>query len=141
MAHLLLDRIAMTDWVALVGRVLLAGIFLVSGIVKIVEFGNVRDVMTAHFLPVSDVLASALILGSVLLEVLGALSLILGFRTKWGTALLVVALLPATFVFHVEMGDENQIVHFFKNFAILGGLLLVAAFGPGSIRLGEHRDS
>ena len=131
----------MQSVVVLLGRVLIAAIFLVSGAVKIVEFADVRDVLTAHFLPVGDALAGALVLGSAVLEVLGALSLILGFRTRWGVVLLVAALLPATFAFHVEMADENQVVHFLKNFSILGGLLLVAVFGPGSISVDERRRS
>jgi putative oxidoreductase len=124
---------------ALIGRTLLASIFVASGFTKLVAASDVRDVLIAHYLPTSPALGTALVVGSALLELLGAALLLLGYRTRWAVALLVVALIPATFVYHFSMGEENQIVHLLKNLSILGGLILVWAFGPGDLSLDARR--
>jgi len=126
---------------ALIGRTLLASIFAASGIVKLVSSEDVRDVLIAHYLPVSPGLATALVIGSALVELLGAFLLILGFRTRWAVGLLVAALIPATFLYHFSMGEENQVVHLLKNVSILGGLLLVWASGPGDLSVDARRSS
>ncbi len=125
---------------ALIGRTLLASIFAASGIVKLVSSEDVRDVLIAHYLPVSPGLATALVIGSALVELLGAFLLILGFRTRWAVGLLVAALIPATFLYHFSMGEENQVVHLLKNVSILGGLLLVWASGPGDLSVDARRS-
>ena len=124
---------------ALIGRIFLASIFVASGLVKLVSYGEVRDVLVAHYLNTSPGFGAALVIGSGLLELVGATLLILGFRTRWGVILLVIALIPATFIYHFSIGEENQIVHLLKNASILGGLLLVGALGPGDLSLDAKR--
>jgi putative oxidoreductase len=126
---------------ALIGRVLLASIFVASGLVKLVSYGDVRDVLIAHYLDISPTLGAVLVIGSGLVELTGAILLILGFRTRWGAAILVAALIPATFVYHLSIGEEDQVVHLLKNAAILGGLLLVWALGPGELSLDARRSN
>jgi putative oxidoreductase len=125
---------------ALIGRVLLASIFVASGLVKLGSAGDVRDVLIAHYFETSPALGMALVVGSGLLELLGAASLVVGYRTRWGAVLLGAALIPATFVYHFSMGEENQMVHLLKNASILGGLVLVWAFGPGDLSLDAKRE-
>ena len=125
---------------ALIGRILLASIFLASAVVKLVSAGEVRDVMLAHYLDTSPAIGLALVVASGLVEIAGASLLILGYRTRLAVLLLALALLPATFVYHFSMGEEDQMVHFLKNTSILGGLLLVGAFGPGGISVDARRS-
>lgn len=124
---------------ALSGRILLASIFIASGLVKLVSHEEVRDVLLAHYLATSPTFGTVLVLGSGLVELLGASLLLLGFRTRFGVICLVVALIPATFLYHLSMHEENQIVHLLKNASILGGLLLVWAFGPGGLSIDARR--
>jgi putative oxidoreductase len=124
---------------AWIGRTLLASIFVASGLMKLVSASDVRDVLIAHYLPTSPAVGTAVVIGSGLLELLGAALVLLGYKTRWGVALLVVALIPATFLYHFSMGEENQIVHLLKNVSILGGLLLLWAFGPGDLSLDARR--
>lgn len=124
---------------AWIGRSLLAAIFVASGFAKLFSPTDVRDVLVAHYLPISPGLGLALVFGSGLLELVGAALLLLGYRTRVGVALLVLALIPATFVYHFSIGEENQIVHLLKNISILGGLVLVWAFGPGDLSLDARR--
>lgn len=126
---------------ALIGRVFLASIFVASGVIKLLAAGEVRDVMIAHYLDVSPAIGLALVIGSGLVELVGATLLILGFRTRLAVVFLVIALIPATFVYHFSMREEDQIVHFLKNASILGGLIMVGAFGPGDLSLDSKRSS
>ena len=124
---------------ALIGRVLLASIFFASGVIKLVSTEGVRDVLIAHYFPTSPAVGTALVIGSGLLELVGAALLIAGFRTRLAVICLAITLIPATFLYHFSMGEENQIVHFLKNASILGGLMLVGAFGPGDLSVDGRR--
>lgn len=127
--------------VALAGRILMASIFVASGLLKLLSAGDVRDVLIAHHLDVSPALGMALVVGSALLELAGAVLLVLGLRTRLGVGLLVAALIPATFLYHFSMGEENEMVHLLKNASILGGLLMVGALGPGRLSLDARKGA
>jgi putative oxidoreductase len=72
---------------------------------------------------------------AVAIEIAGGLALIVGFKTRW-TAVLIATFTAATgCIFHSQLGDENQMIHFYKNVAIVGGLLQIAAFGSGRFGL------
>lgn len=116
------------DLFALTGRVFLATIFLASAFGKITNFQATTDYMAAHGLPAVTLLC----LCAIVVEVVGGLSLVLGYATRWGAVTLLVFLVPATLIFHAA---PDQRIQFLKNLAIMGGLLQVAAFGPGSISL------
>lgn len=114
------------------GRVLLAQIFIVSGVRKIANFSGTATYMANAGLPFVDVL---LVL-TIAIEVLGGLLLVLGWKTRWAAALIFVFLIPVTLVFHgfwaVPAAQvATQQIHFMKNLAIMGGMLLLAAYGPG----------
>jgi putative oxidoreductase len=61
-----------------------------------------------------------------------------------GAAALILFMIPTTLIVHTNLGDQNQLVHFLKNLAMMGGLLYVAAYGPGPLsvdrRLGRPAD-
>jgi putative oxidoreductase len=111
---------------AATGRVLIAALFLLSGVGKIASPSVTEGYIAAAGLPAP--LFGLLI--AVFVEVGGGLLLIAGFRTR------IVALV---LVFHHNFADQNAMIHFFKNFAIIGGLLQIAAFGPGSVSLDARR--
>ena len=123
------------DVLALVGRLFLAIIFLASAFGKITNFDGTLQYMDAHGIP----LAHLLCLSAIAVESLGAVALILGYKTRWGAAALAVFLVTATAVFHTAPDQRIQLL---KNLAILGGLLSVLANGPGPISLegGGRRD-
>jgi uncharacterized membrane protein YphA (DoxX/SURF4 family) len=116
------------DILALVGRLFIAIIFLASAFGKITNFDGTLVYMEAHGMPAVNFFCVA----AILIETLGATSLILGYKTRWGAAGLCVFLIAATWVFHTA---PDQRIRLLKNLAILGGLLRVTAFGPGSISL------
>lgn len=117
------------------GRALVALIFLISGLGKIADFAGTQEYMAAYGLP----LTALLLVGAILFEVGGGLSVLLGYRARWGALALAVFIVPATLVFHTDFADQNQVIHFLKNLAILGGLLLIAARGAGLLSLDARR--
>lgn len=116
------------DVLSLVGRLFVAIIFLASAFGKITNFDGTLQFMDAHGLPAVNLLCA----GAILVEALGAVALILGYKTRWGAAALAVFLVAATWVFHT---GPDQRIHLLKNLAILGALLNLIAQGPGAISL------
>lgn len=72
---------------------------------------------------------------AALVEILGGVALLLGFRTRTTAGILFVFTFVTAAFFHKHLVDQNQFVHFFTNVAIAGGLLNVLAFGGGRISL------
>ena len=116
-----------TDSLALIGRILLAAIFLLSGVGKLADPAGTAAYVASAGLP-APVLAAW---GAAILETLGGIALIAGFRTRTFAVLLAGFSLVAALGFHARFVDQNQMIHFLKNLAIAGGLFQLAAFGPG----------
>ncbi|MBA2960493.1 MULTISPECIES: DoxX family protein [Ramlibacter] len=124
---------------ALAGRVLIATLFLNSALGKIMGFQGVVGFVASKGLP----LPAVLLAGSVLLEVTASLALLAGFRTRWAALALAGYSLLAGFLFHDFWAAPPaqammQQLSFFKNLGIAGGLLLVAALGPGRFGVGQQ---
>lgn len=118
-------------YLPLVGRLLIAAIFLWSGCHKLAMPKAVIGMIGATGLPF-PVLGYGLSLAAEL----GAGSLlVLGFRTRWAAAALAVFTLATALIFHKDFGDRNQMNHFMKNLAMMGGLVQVVAFGGGALSL------
>ena len=118
---------------ALVGRVLLAIIFIKAGWGKIGGFEATAGYMASKGLPMVQVL---LVL-TILVELGGGLLLAIGYKARWAALAIFLFLVPVTVMFHPFWGIpaeqvQNQMNHFLKNVAIMGGMLMVFAFGPGA---------
>lgn len=121
-------------WAPLLGRIGLSAIFLLSGINKISNWEQTAQLMQAAGVP----LVPLFLVGAIVLELAGGLSVLMGFHARLGAALLIFFLIPATLIFHnfwVLQGQEQQMqmIMFLKNLAILGGLLLIVGLGAGPI--------
>jgi putative oxidoreductase len=120
----------------LVGRILLATIFVMAGINKFFDFEGTRQMMQAQGVPwVTGLLAIA-----ALAEIGGGLSILTGTVARIGALGLLAYLVITTLVFHdfwSFSGAERQVqmVNFLKNLAIMGGLILLIAEGPGRYSL------
>lgn len=120
----------------LVGRILLSLIFFISGISKMVHWSGTVGYMTAQGMP----LVPLFLLLAILFELAGGLSLLLGWRARLGTLVLLAFLIPTTLIFHdfwtyEGMEYRSQMMQFFKNLALMGGLLLLLPVGSGPLSL------
>ncbi len=126
---------------ALFGRLFLSAIFLLSAIGKLADW-----TATTQFMAQKGMIAtSAFLAGAIALELFGGLSVLLGFWTRFGAAALILFLVVATPIFHdfwtqEGMARMNQMQHFMKNVAIIGGALTVASFGPGRYSIDGWRS-
>lgn len=120
------------DWVALVGRILVVMIFLLSGFNKVMNPQGTMQYMTSMGMTVAT---TFFYLGAIALEIGGGLSLLLGYWTRVGAAALILFMIPTTLIFHTNFADQNQMIHFMKNIAMTGGLLYALAYGPGQLSL------
>lgn len=123
----------MTNSASLAGRTLLALIFIVSGFGKITGFSGTAAFMASKGLPMAEVL----LVGTIAIEFLGGLLLVAGFKARWVAAAIFLFIIPTTIVFHNPMGlngqeAQAQMINVMKNVAIMGGMLMVMAFGPGA---------
>lgn len=111
-----------------IGRLLLATIFIISGLMKLAAPDDTAAAIASVGLPFARaglVLAIAVTLG-------GGLMLAAGYRTRTAAAGLAVFTLVAGLLFHGEIGEREQMIHLLKNLALAGGLLQVMAFGAGA---------
>ena len=122
-------------YVALGGRILLATLFVLSGFGKIADPVSALGYIGSVGLPFPKVALGV----AILVEIGGGLALILGYRTRLVAVALAIFSVVTAFVFHSTFGDQNQFIHFFKNIAMAGGLLQIAAFGSGAIGLDGRR--
>jgi len=127
---------ALADWVAALGRVGLAALFLWAGYGKLVHMDGNIGYMKAFGVPAPELL----IWPALFAELIGGVMLLVGLKARWAAVALIAFTLPATFIFHAYWAvpaDQvmNAQIHFMKNLAILGGLLTVVAHGAGRVAL------
>ena len=123
----------MTRYINLAGRILLALMFLLAGLNKIVGYAATQGYMESAGVP-------GLLLPAVIaLEVGGALMLIVGWQTRWSAYALAVFTLAAGLLFHSNFADQVQMIMFMKNLSIAGGLLVLAVNGAGALSLDARK--
>lgn len=115
-------------YVPLAARIFLALIFLNSGINHLLGFSGFVPMIASKGLPLPQVLA----VGTIVFLLLGSVSLILGYKAKIGALLLILFLVPTTLFFHPIATDLTGLL---KNLGLIGGLMMVIAYGPGLISL------
>jgi len=126
--------------ITVAGRVLLSLIFIVSGLTKIANWSG-----TAQYMASKGMIAVPFFLAmAILFELAGGLSVLTGFKARWGALALVLFLVPVTAIFHnfwtlQGMEQQMQMIHFMKNLAIMGGLLSIVARGAGLASVDECR--
>jgi putative oxidoreductase len=125
------SALAVSAVLPLGGRVLLSAIFLLSGLSKI----SAPAATVAYISSVGLPFAHFGLAIAILVEVIGGVALVLGYRTRLVAAVLALFTVATALAFHSNLADQNQFFHFFKNIAITGGLLQIVAFGAGRFSL------
>ena len=128
----------------LVGRVLLALLFVTSGYGKLTDFAGTAGYMAATLtaLPMSAIYI--LLVTTIVVELGGGLLIMLGWYARLAATAILLFLVPVTVIFHPFWAADDaqrmmQQIMFMKNLSIMGGMLLIAAFGPGPKCLASGR--
>ena len=123
------------DSLALAGRAGIAAIFLLAGWSKVTAPAYTIGYIQSVGAPFPEV-AFAI---SVIVELIGGLALVLGYRTRLVAAGLAAFSVVTALMFHANLADQSQFINFFKNIAMAGGLLQVVAFGAGRYSIDARR--
>ena len=120
------------DTLALIGRILIAYLFIPAGFLKIMGFGGTVGYITSAGLPLPEVAAVI----AIIIELGLGIALLLGFKTRWTAIVMAIFTVATALFFHKywsapEAMKMMQQINFNKNIAIAGGLLAFAAFGAG----------
>ena len=124
----------------LVGRVLLALIFIIAGFGKITGFEGTVGYMQAYNVPMTQVLAVL----AIIVELGGGLMIAVGWKARWAAAAIFIFVLIASFIFHAFWAvpaDQAQLqnIMFMKNLAIMGGMLYIIVYGSGPLSVDKNR--
>jgi putative oxidoreductase len=128
---------------AFVGRLFLAAIFIISGYNKLTHFSDTAGFMAGAGLPLAEVL---LVL-TLLIELVGGTLMVIGYQTRAAACITFLFMIPVTAVFHNPAtavdaaAAQQQMIHFLKNIAIMGGLLQLMAFGAGAFSVDERKTN
>ncbi len=124
----------MAGVVQLIGRIMLALIFILAG------FGKIQDPAGTMAYMQSAGLPGILLWPTIALELLGGLALAVGYKTRYVAFALAGFTLLAAVMFHNNFGDQMQMIMFLKNIAIAGGLLLLAVSGLTAYSVDSKRN-
>ena len=115
-----------TNVAALAARVLISPIFIMGGVNKIAGYATTAGYMEKMGVP------GMLLPLVILTELGGGLLILVGYQTRLVAFLMAGFTILAGVLFHLVVGDQPNLIHFFKNLAIAGGFLAIVAAGPGA---------
>lgn len=123
---------ALCSFIMLLGRLCLAALFISAGLSKIIQYDQTVQYMASKGMT----MVPLFLFGAAAIEIIGGCSLLAGYKTRWGAALLILFLIPVSAIFHDfwfanDAERPLQMVLFMKNVGIFGGLLYVLACGSG----------
>jgi putative oxidoreductase len=127
---------ALNHYGPLAGRILIALIFIFAGFGKVTGFEGTVGYIASKGLPLPQLAA----IGAIIIELGGGIMLVLGWKTRWAAAALLIFTALAALFFHNFWSvppdqAQNQMIHFMKNLAMMGGMLFVVIHGGGALSL------
>ena len=120
-----------TRYIPLLGRILIAAIYILSGFGKLTAPAGAAGYIASAGLP----LPYAGVALAIVVELIGGILLVIGYQTRIVALIMALFTVATAVFFHSNFADQNMFIHFFKNIAMTGGLLQVVAFGAGSLSL------
>lgn len=116
------------------GRLMLALIFILAGVGKIMDLAGTSAYMEAMGV------SSTLLWPTILLEILGGIAILLGYKTGLAALALAFFSVATAVLFHNDFSEKMQIILFLKNIAMAGGLLLLVAGGTTAYSLDRKKQ-
>ncbi len=124
----------MTALIQLLGRIMLALIFILAGLGKIQDPAGTAGYMQSLGVP------AILLWPTIALEILGGICVAIGFKTRYAALALALFSIVAALIFHRNFADQMQMILFLKNISIAGGLLLLAVGGKSAYSVDNKRN-
>jgi putative oxidoreductase len=122
------------DLQTLIGRILIATLFIPAGFSKLMGFSGTVGYITSAGLPLPEIAAVI----AIIVELGLGIALLIGFKTRWVALIMAIFTVATALFFHKFWADATQNIQFFKNMAIAGGLLSFAAFGAGRLSIDKR---
>jgi putative oxidoreductase len=122
---------AARDYLPVVGRLLMCGLFIWDGVLQLRDPAGTVQYFTSLNVPSPQIAVWV----SIAVHLLGGIGILVGFLTRWAAALLILLCLGTALGVHLPAGDPDNMMNFYKNLVMAGGLLYVIAFGPGAMSL------
>ena len=119
----------MTNIADLVGRILISALFLLNGIFKINNYDGTIGWMESFGMP------GILLIPAIILEILGPVLIIIGYKTKLAAGLLSLFCIATAVIFHNDFTNQMQFTSFLKNIALAGGFLILFVNGAKGFSL------
>ena len=113
----------MANILDLLGRILITALFLLSGVFKISNYDGSVDWMESFGIP------EILIIPAIILEVIGPILIIVGYKAKIAAGFLSLFCILTAIIFHNDFSDQMQLTSFLKNIALAGGFLFIVVNG------------
>ena len=113
----------------LVGRILISALFLLNGIFKINNYDGTIGWMESFGVP------GVLLIPAIILEIVGPVLIIIGYKTKLAAGLLSLFCIATAFIFHNDFTNQMQLTSFLKNIALAGGFLILFVNGAKGFSL------
>ena len=123
--------------IVLIGRILLAIIFIMAGLGKFADSAG----QAAYFGSVGLPMPGVLVWLVGIFELVAGIAVLVGFMTRPAAYLLAIFTIASAVVAHTSFGNPIEMIMFMKNMAIAGGLLVLAANGPGSMSVDARRGA
>ena len=112
------------NFLDLLARISISAIFLFSGINKIFNYDGTVGWMESSGVP------GVFLIPAIILEIILPIMIIVGYQVKIAAGGLLVFSLLTAFIFHLDFGNQMQIVAFLKNLGLAGGFIFIALNGP-----------
>ena len=113
----------------LIGRILISALFLLNGIFKINNYDGTIGWMEGFGMP------GVLLIPAIILEIVGPVLIIIGYKTKLAAGLLSLFCIATAFIFHNDFANQMQLTSFLKNIALAGGFLILFVNGAKGFSL------
>lgn len=134
----MLNNPSTNNTLLLIGRILLAYLFIGAGFGKLMGFSTMLGVFAnVYGIPVPAISLPV----TILIELGGGLLILFGFMTRPVALILALFTVAAALIAHTKFADQNQMIHFSKNLAIAGGFLALMVSGPGAWSVDGRRKS
>jgi putative oxidoreductase len=124
---------ALNSYLPVLARLLMCSLFIWDGVLQLRNPAGTADYFASLDVPMPNIAVWI----SIPIHLLGGLAILVGYKTRWAAALLVLLCLGTAFGVHLPASDMDNMMNFYKNLVMAGGFLYVINFGAGAISFDE----